>query len=114
LFEEKGIAGNIVHAISTTNAIIVGLILIKTTKFLRNDSKNYRMTQFLQHPSRKMLMNPVEPFEPNISCYVCSKTPLSLEVNTQHAKLKDIMEKSVKANMSVNSPLIMHGSTLFL
>jgi ubiquitin-like 1-activating enzyme E1 B len=33
-------------------------------------------------------------------------------VNTQQAKLKDIMEKSVKANMSVNSPLIMHGSTL--
>ena len=114
MFEEKGIAGNIVHAISTTNAIIVGLIVIKTTKFLRNDSKNYRMTHFLQHPSRKMLMIPVEPFEPNRSCYVCSKTPLSLEVNTQQAKLKDIMEKSVKSNMSVNSPLIMHGSTLFL
>jgi len=57
-------------------------------------------------------MIPVEPFEPNISCYVCSKTPLSLEVDTQQEKLKDIMEKSVKANMSVNSPLIMHGSTL--
>ena len=50
LFEEKGIAGNIVHAIATTNAIIVGLIIIKTTKFLRNDSKNYRMKHFLQHP----------------------------------------------------------------
>jgi ubiquitin-like 1-activating enzyme E1 B len=114
LFEEKGIARNNVHAISITNAIIVGLIVIKTTKFLRNDLKNYGMTHFLQHPSRKMLMIPVEPYEPNISCYVCSKTPLSLEVNTQQAKLKDIIEKLVKDNMSVKSPLIMHGSTLLL
>jgi hypothetical protein len=37
LFEEKGIAGNIVHAIATTNALIVDLIVIQTTKFIRND-----------------------------------------------------------------------------
>lgn len=112
LFEAKGIAGNIVHAIATTNAIIAGLIVIETTKLLRNDSRNYRMTYCLQHPSRKMLLMPVEPFDPNRSCYVCSKTPVSLEVNTQHAKLKDIIEKVVKAKLGVNSPLIMHGSTL--
>lgn len=112
LFEAKGIAGNIVHAIATTNAIIAGLIVLETTKLLRNDSKNYRMTYCLQHPSRKMLLMPVEPFEPNRTCYVCSRTPVSLEVNTQQAKLKDIIEKAVKAKLGVNSPLIMHGSTL--
>lgn len=42
LFEAKGIAGNIVHAIATTNAIIAGLIVLETIKLLRNDSKNYR------------------------------------------------------------------------
>ena len=41
-------------------------------------------------------------FKPDILCYVCSKAPISLEVNTQH----------VKAKLGVNSPLIMHGSTL--
>lgn len=55
---------------------------------------------------------PVEPFEPVKACFVCSKTPLSLEVNTQHTKLKDIIEKVVKNKLSVNSPLIMHDSTL--
>uniref|UniRef100_A0A0C9S4A9 SUMO-activating enzyme subunit n=1 Tax=Wollemia nobilis TaxID=56998 RepID=A0A0C9S4A9_9CONI len=112
LFEAKGIAGNIVHAIATTNAIIAGLIVIETMKLLKKEFQSCKMTYCLEHPSKKMLLMPVEPFEPNRSCFVCSKTPLSLEVNTQHTKLKDIIEKVVKNKLSVNSPLIMHGSTL--
>lgn len=44
LFEAKGIAGNIVHAVATTNAIIAGLIVIEALKVLQNDVKNYRWT----------------------------------------------------------------------
>ncbi|XP_050365367.1 SUMO-activating enzyme subunit 2 [Argentina anserina] len=112
LFEAKGIAGNIVHAVATTNAIIAGLIVIETVKVLQNDTKNYRMTYCLEHPTKKMLLMPVEPFEPNKSCYVCSETPLSLEINTNRAKLRDIVEKVVKNKLGMNSPLIMHGTAL--
>ena len=42
LFEAKGIAGNIVHAVATTNAVIAGLIVIEAIKVLNNDIKNYR------------------------------------------------------------------------
>ncbi|XP_075504521.1 LOW QUALITY PROTEIN: SUMO-activating enzyme subunit 2-like [Primulina tabacum] len=112
LFEAKGIAGNIVHAVATTNAIIAGLIVIEAVKVLQNDTKNYRMTYCLEHPSRKMLLMPVEPFEPNKSCYVCSKTPLTLVVNTHRSKLRDIVDKIVKAKLGMNLPLIMHGSLL--
>lgn len=42
LFEAKGIAGNIVHAVATTNAIISGLIVIEATKVLLKDSNKYR------------------------------------------------------------------------
>lgn len=42
LFEAKGIAGNIVHAVATTNAIIAGLIVIEAIKVLRGDVKSYR------------------------------------------------------------------------
>ena len=42
LFEAKGIAGNIVHAVATTNAIIAGLIVIEAIKVLQNDTNNYR------------------------------------------------------------------------
>lgn len=47
LFESKGIAGNIVHAIATTNAIIAGLIVIEAIKVLQNDANNYRHVEFL-------------------------------------------------------------------
>ncbi|KAK6136721.1 hypothetical protein DH2020_029549 [Rehmannia glutinosa] len=112
LFEAKGIAGNIVHAVATTNAIIAGLIVIEAIKVLQNDTKNYRMTYCLEHPSRKMLLMPVEPFEPNKSCYVCSETPLTLEINTHRSKLRDLVDKIVKAKLGMNLPLIMHGSAL--
>lgn len=46
LFEAKGIAGNIVHAVATTNAIVAGLIVIEAIKVLQNDEKNYRCVQF--------------------------------------------------------------------
>lgn len=112
LFEAKGIAGNIVHAVATTNAIIAGLIVIEAIKVLRNDARNYRMTYCLEHPSRKMLLMPVEPFEPNKNCYVCSETPLLLEINTHRSKLRDIVEKIVKARLGMSLPLVMHGAAL--
>ncbi|KAJ6794199.1 SUMO-activating enzyme subunit 2 [Iris pallida] len=112
LFEAKGIAGNIVHAVATTNAIIAGLIVIEAIKVLQNDSPNYRMTYCLEHPSRKMLLMPVEPFEANKSCYVCSETPLLLEINTSNSKLRDFVEKIVTNKLGMHFPLIMHGSNL--
>lgn len=42
LFEAKGIAGNIVHAVATTNAIIAGLIVIEAIKVLKKDEDKYR------------------------------------------------------------------------
>ncbi|XP_031260242.1 SUMO-activating enzyme subunit 2-like [Pistacia vera] len=112
LFEAKGIAGNIVHAVATTNAIIAGLIVIEAIKVLQKDTDNYRMTYCLEHVSRKMLLMPVEPYEPNKACYVCSETPLLLEINTYRSKLRDFVEKIVKAKLGMNFPLIMHGSNL--
>ncbi|GAB4837876.1 SUMO-activating enzyme subunit 2 [Ancistrocladus abbreviatus] len=112
LFDAKGIAGNIVHAVATTNAIIAGLIVIEAIKVLQNDAENYRMTYCLEHPSRKMLLMPVEPFEPNQSCYVCSETPLTVEVNTLRTKLCDFVEKIVRAKLGMSCPLIMHGPAL--
>uniref|UniRef100_A0A2P2K7A0 SUMO-activating enzyme subunit n=1 Tax=Rhizophora mucronata TaxID=61149 RepID=A0A2P2K7A0_RHIMU len=42
LFEAKGIAGNIVHAVATTNAVIAGLIVIEAIKVLEKNTENYR------------------------------------------------------------------------
>ncbi|PKA62283.1 SUMO-activating enzyme subunit 2 [Apostasia shenzhenica] len=112
LFETKGIAGNIVHAVATTNAVIAGLIVIEAVKVLQGDFCNCRMTYCLEHPSRKMLLMPVEPFEANKSCYVCSEKPLLLELNTQKYRLRDFVEKIVRNKLGMNLPLVMIGANL--
>lgn len=112
LFEVKGIAGNIVHAVATTNAIIAGLIVIEAIKILQCDFHNCRMSYCLEHPSRKMLLMPVEPFEANKSCYVCSEQILLLEINTWTTKLRDFVEKIVRNKLGMNLPIIMHGANL--
>ncbi|GAV61551.1 ThiF domain-containing protein/UBACT domain-containing protein/UBA_e1_thiolCys domain-containing protein [Cephalotus follicularis] len=112
LFEAKGIAGNIVHAVATTNAVVAGLIVIEAIKVLQKDADNYRTTYCLEHETKKMLLMPIEPYEPNPSCYVCSETPLRLEINTRRSKLRDFVEKIVKAKLGMNFPLIMHGPAL--
>ncbi|CAM8888858.1 unnamed protein product [Rhodiola kirilowii] len=112
LFEAKGIAGNIIHAVATTNAIIAGLIVIEAMKVLQNDEKNFRTTYCLEHPTQNMLLMPVEPAEPNKSCYVCSETPLLLEINTNRSKLGEFVDTIVKAKLGMNLPIIMHGSAL--
>ncbi|KAH9621584.1 hypothetical protein KSS87_003447, partial [Heliosperma pusillum] len=112
LFEAKGIAGNIIHAVATTNAIVAGLIVIEAIKVLRQDFENLRMTYCNEHPKRKMLLMPVEPFEPNKACFVCSKTPLTLEVDTSRTKFREFIEKIVRAKLGMNLPLVMHGLSL--
>ena len=46
LFEAKGMAGNIIHAIATTNAIIAGLIVLEALKILSNKTKECRCVYF--------------------------------------------------------------------
>lgn len=44
-------------------------------------------------------------------CY-WKQTPLLLEINTHRSKLRDFVEKIVKAKLGMNFPLIMHGPNL--
>jgi hypothetical protein len=44
LFDAKGMAGNIVHAVATTNAIVGGLIVIEAFKVLRAGVAKKQMT----------------------------------------------------------------------
>jgi len=73
----QGMAGNIIHAIATTNAIISGLIVIEACKVLSGQVEKTRDTFCVQHPSaRGKMLVPVEPQPPNAKCYVCSQVSI--------------------------------------
>ncbi|GAQ81904.1 SMT3/SUMO-activating complex catalytic component UBA2 [Klebsormidium nitens] len=112
LFAAKGIAGNIVHAIATTNAIVAGMIVIEATKIVTGQMdklKTHWCEQFLR---RKMLLWSIDPNPPNPKCYVCSDTPLFLEVDTNKATLGEVLQKIVKKKLAVVSPMVLFGNSI--
>eukprot|EP00127_Corallochytrium_limacisporum_P004518 Clim_evm18s166 gene=Clim_evmTU18s166 len=72
-FDCKSIAGNIVPAIATTNAICAGLIMIEALKVLQNQTDALRMTYISENASGKILI-PSQHDSPNPHCYICSST----------------------------------------
>ncbi|GJP35369.1 hypothetical protein CLOM_g19867 [Closterium sp. NIES-68] len=115
VFAAKGIAGNIVHAVATTNAIVAGLVVLQAVRLLEDESysKEPRMVWCTEFPSqRKALLAPLEMDPPNTSCHVCSRTPLMLELNTHTATLGDVVEGVVRRQLSATQPMVMVGSGL--
>lgn len=112
LFDAKGMAGNIVHAVATTNAIVAGLIAVEGIKILEKQPSKALMTYVLQFPSNGKLLQPVEPAPPNERCYVCRRSQLVLSIDTSSATLGQVVVDVIKKRMSVNSPSIILGDNI--
>ena len=75
----QGMAGNIVHAIATTNAIVSGLIVAEATKLLAGLPENCRVQPFIQAPIP--LLAPTSCFHLHMcSCKWIASFALSSEV----------------------------------
>ncbi|GBG69526.1 hypothetical protein CBR_g4362 [Chara braunii] len=112
LFDAKGVAGNIVHAIATTNAIIAGLIVLESLKVLNDQTDACREVFCLEHPAKKKLIMSAELEMPNVNCYVCSKKPLTLEADAQHTTLGCVINKIVRKRLCVDSPMVFAGDRI--
>ncbi|KAF5008725.1 hypothetical protein FDECE_5012 [Fusarium decemcellulare] len=97
-FDTKQMAGNIIPAIATTNAIVAGLCVLQSFKILKGDytqSKEVFLTPFA--PAR--LLAPDKSREPNPECPVCGVHFTSVIVDLSRATLKDLVDDIVKAKL---------------
>eukprot|EP00879_Flechtneria_rotunda_P009733 GHRR01010182.1.p1 GENE.GHRR01010182.1~~GHRR01010182.1.p1 ORF type:complete len:405 (+),score=133.43 GHRR01010182.1:2062-3276(+) len=113
LFDAKGMAGNIIHAIATTNAIVGGIIAIEAMKVLAG-CQQACVTSFLRtEPSvvgskrtgRMLgLIYGEKPSPPKPECMVCGKAQLHVTVNTETTTLGQLIDKVLKKRLAINIP----------
>jgi ubiquitin-like 1-activating enzyme E1 B len=128
-YSAKGIAGNIIPAIATTNAIVAGLQILQCFQVLRaqmeqksqsnNDGmelasiRNYcSYVNCLRNPTRNGLFLTAAKLEgPNPRCFVCSKANLSLQLNVNKWTLADFISKLCKKELGFENPIISIDSS---
>ncbi|CVK87898.1 related to ubiquitin-activating enzyme homolog UBA2 [Fusarium proliferatum] len=97
-FDTKQMAGNIIPAIATTNAIVAGLCVLQSFKVLKGEyaqSKEVFLTPFA--PAR--LLAPDRSREPNPECPVCSVYFTSIVADLSRATLKDLIDDIVLSKL---------------
>lgn len=103
-------AGNIIPAIATTNAIIAGVVVLHAFRVLLNkleDCKSVYLRPKMNH--RNQLLVP-EKFinAPNPKCYVCAKTPTAaLAADLKKMTVKQLEDTILKAGMNMIAPDVM-------
>jgi ubiquitin-like 1-activating enzyme E1 B len=80
------LAGNIIPAIATTNAIVAGLIVLEALKVLESKIDECKTVYVRDKPSQNSkLIVGTELVKPNDMCYVCALKPeitVKLNLNT--------------------------------
>ncbi|KAI9997203.1 hypothetical protein PInf_000639 [Phytophthora infestans] len=114
LYSCKGIAGNIIPAIATTNAIVAGFQVLEAFRILQaakpvKEACKYTLCNRSWN-DRGVLLQPSNLEKPNPQCYVCSKHTVELAVDTNCMLLRDLVDKVLKKKLGVNEPTISIGA----
>ncbi|KAL0959328.1 hypothetical protein HGRIS_014589 [Hohenbuehelia grisea] len=89
-WEIKEMAGNIIPAIATTNAIISGLIVLQALHLLRQSYTHLRNVHIQYKPTVPLSSTSLAP--PNAACAVCRDTYSVLLCDPARARLGEVVE----------------------
>ena len=120
-FEIKRMAGNIIPAIATTNAIFAGLAVLEAFKILRGDMKELQkaVPVFNVVSTERRISAEASLFPPNPDCPVCGAAWSKLTINPERStlshlveKLKDDMGYSEEFNVTTDDARIVYDPDL--
>ena len=127
LYETKGIAGNIIPAIATTNAVVAGLQVHELLKLVKagcvkgaaaaaaaarpSVADVCKYTYCLREPTRRgLLLQPTALEPPQAQCYVCRKGKVAVALDTRATTLTAFVEDVLKRKLGFANPAVDKGS----
>jgi ubiquitin-like 1-activating enzyme E1 B len=111
-FDTKAMAGNIIPAIATTNAVISGLIVMEAIKVIDGRLEDCRSSYLLRRPSSKRFLLPAQLEKPNPNCYVCGSSFVQVAIDTEKTLLRHFIEQVLRSHFGMLEPSIMLGFDL--
>merc|ERR1719328_114079 len=105
-FEVKSMAGNIIPAIATTNAVIAGCIVMEALKILNKQEDKCKTVYLRRHVSARRQILVTEALEPpNPKCYVCASKPeVHVKLNMETFTLKNFEDRILKGALNMVAP----------
>lgn len=113
-FDVKSIAGNIIAAIATTNAITAGFVVLHAFKVLE---KNFEQCQNVYmrlraNPRNQIFVPEKQLSVPNPKCIVCADKPeVGLKVDTTAVTVKELRDDILIKEMNMVNPDVMFDGT---
>ena len=96
-FDIKQMAGNIIPAIATTNAMTASLCVLQAFKVMRGDIDKAKMVFLERSGARVINSDSLKP--PNPNCNVCGVISSTLIVDPERATLNDLVEDVLKSQL---------------
>jgi ubiquitin-like 1-activating enzyme E1 B len=110
-------AGNIIPAVATTNAIVAGITVLQARKILStlpHSSTNHTLTSIKQlsnvfiSTDRKTgtIIQPIALEEPNPECYQCNdlEQPVRVKMNVSLFTLRSLYERLIRNHLKMTKP----------